>query len=494
MENRIPGLELLTDHQYNEAGQYLLEYLDKGTIRGVSVPYLVLKGFAGTGKSFVLNTVLNALKYDSGKVAMSAPTHKAVKILKRSSEIPYHFRTIHSLLRLKENISDSGKRTFVEDTWAEKIIDSCTVLIVDEGSMLPMFLYDSILAYKANRADDFRVIFSGDPLQIPPVKELNSKVFSPENEPYTLTLELPMRQASDSGILRFATDLRHNIEGTEVKLKNYLCDDIEVLKENFFNNEILPQFGEQYNDNQDSIKLLAYTNVQVEKANLMVREYRLGMLNPPKIVVGDYLVADEHIVGKSMGKNVILAHNSDEMKVLACQIVDFQFSWAAYRTKKELVEELFGTAPTSLSYNQINEKLNLAINTARIKPYVDYGKKLKVYLCEVELEEEDGPVTRNIRIIHEDSEADFNLILEGLKTLASHAHIRNKAWVEKFKFERSVAYVKHNYALTVHKSQGSSYGTCILYEDDILSNRKIYERNRILYVAATRAKKKLFVI
>ena len=269
---------------------------------------------------------------------------------------------------------------------------------------------------------------------------------------------------------------------------------IEVLKENFFNNEILPQFGEQYNENQDSIKLLAYTNVQVEKANLMVREYRLGMLNPPKIVVGDYLVADDHIIGKSMGKNIILAHNSDEMKVLACQVAEVQFSWAAYRTKKELVEELFGTEPTSFSYTQINEKLNVAINTARIKPYTDYYKKLKVYLCEVELEEEDGPITRNIRIIHEDSEADFDLILKGLETLASHAHIRNKAWVEKFKFERSVAYVKHNYALTVHKSQGSSYGTCILYEDDILSNRKTYERNRILYVAATRAKKKLFVI
>jgi len=494
MESRLPGLELLTEHQYEEAGKHLLEYLAEGTLRGVKVPYLVLKGFAGTGKSFVLNTVLNALKYDSGRVAMSAPTHKAVKILKRSSEIPYHFKTIHSLLRLKENISDTGKRTFVEDAWAEKIIDSCKVLIVDESSMLPIALYEAILQYKNSREDDFRIIFSGDPLQIPPVKELNSKVFMSENEPYTLTLEVPMRQAKDSGILRFATDLRHDIEGTDVKLKNYLGEDIEVLKENYFNDVVLPQFGEQYNENQDSIKLLAYTNAQVEKANLMVREYRLGMLNPPKIVVGDYLVADDHIIGKSMGKNIILAHNSDELKVLSCQVVDFQFSWAAYRTKKELMEELFGTEPTSLSYTQINEKLNIAINTAKIKPYTDYYKKLKVYLCEVELEVEDGLTTRNIRIIHEDSEADFDLILKGLETLASHAHIRNKAWVEKFKFERSIAYVKHNYALTIHKSQGSSYGTCILYEDDILSNRKIYERNRILYVAATRAKKKLFII
>jgi ATP-dependent exoDNAse (exonuclease V) alpha subunit len=109
-------------------------------------------------------------------------------------------------------------------------------------------------------------------------------------------------------------------------------------------------------------------------------------------------------------------------------------------------------------------------------------------------DEEGGTVERNIRIIHEDSQADFNLILKGLETLAGYAHIRNKAWAEKFKFERSVAYVKHNYALTVHKSQGSSYGTCLVYEDDILSNRNVYERNRILYVAATRAKKKLFII
>jgi exodeoxyribonuclease-5 len=495
MESRLPGLELLTDHQYEEVGQHLLEYLDKGTLRGVPVPYIVLKGYAGTGKSFVLNTVLNALKYPSYKVAMSAPTHKAVKILKRSSEIPYFFKTIHSLLRLKENISDTGKRTFVEDAWAEKIIDSCSVLVIDESSMLPAYLYESTLAYKSTRDENFRVIFSGDPLQIPPVKEYNSKVFGPENDPYTLTLEIPMRQAKDSDILNFATDLRRNIQTDTVRLNQYLGRDIEVLKENYFNDTILPMFCAGYEEDQDSVKLLAYTNSQAEKANLMVREYRLGMTDPPRIVEGDYLVADEHILGKVMGKSVILAHNSDEMKVLSCKVATATFSWAAYRTKQELLEELFGPGPTSLSLNQVNEKLNIAINTAKIKPYIDYSKQLKVYICTVELDDEEGgTVERNIRIIHEDSQADFNLILKGLETLAGYAHIRSKAWAEKFKFERSVAYVKHNYALTVHKSQGSSYGTCLVYEDDILSNRNVYERNRILYVAATRAKKKLFII
>lgn len=445
-------LDLLTPHQFTEVGQYLLEYLDMGTLKGVEVPYIVVKGFAGTGKSFVLNTVLDTMQYKPTQVAMSAPTHKAVKILKRNSEIEYVFRTIHSLLKLKENISDNGVRTFVEDQWAPKDLDSCTVLIIDESSMLPKILYERVLNYKAQRESSFRLVFCGDPLQIPPVKEHSSLVFMPISEPYTVTLTDPMRQTSDSGILKFATDLRNNIESTSIQLKNYLTfPDIEYLKESVFETSILPKFKDGYEENQDSVKFLSYTNVQADEANKMVREYRLGLKDPPRIVEGDYLVATEHIVAKIMGKQTIIAHNSDEMKVLELAVVMKQFTYLAYRTTEELAKEVFGDSlPTG---KELFEGINMAVNTARVMPYLTYRENLKVYECTVEMDNDMGEkVERRITVVHEDSQARFDTILKGLSTLAIYAHLKKKAWVEKFTFQRSVALVTHSYALTVHKS------------------------------------------
>lgn len=487
-------LSKLTEHQRERVGIPLVEYLTNGTLNGVQVPYVVIKGYAGTGKSFVLNSVLNELNYSPSRVAMSAPTHKAVKILKRNSEVPYVFNTIHSLLKLKEKISDTGVRTFEADSFVDSPLDNCKALIIDESSMLPKTLYEKVIEYKLTREDDFRLIFCGDPLQIPPVKEKNSLVFSEENEQHCLTLELPMRQAADSGILSFATDLRRNIDSSKVQLKSYVGKDIAVLEESYFHSNILPRFKEGYEDNQDSIKFLAYTNKQAEEANRVVREFRLGIPNPPFIVEGDFLVADEHITGKSMGKQVILAHNSDEMKVLEVKIEKLEYSWYAYKSSTELANEVFpDTKPVGKA---LFEGINMSVNTGKVQACIPMTEQLLTYICTVELDSDEigKKKTVNIKVIHESSADRFNQILKGLGTLAIYAHHRNKAWVEKFKFERSVAKVKHNYALTVHKSQGSSYDTCCIYEDNILRNSDIYERNRIMYVAATRAKQKLYII
>jgi ATP-dependent exoDNAse (exonuclease V) alpha subunit len=54
--------------------------------------------------------------------------------------------------------------------------------------------------------------------------------------------------------------------------------------------------------------------------------------------------------------------------------------------------------------------------------------------------------------------------------------------------------VMHNYAITAHKAQGSTYENVILIEEDLDRNKKIVERNRIKYTAYTRAKNKLFIL
>ena len=54
--------------------------------------------------------------------------------------------------------------------------------------------------------------------------------------------------------------------------------------------------------------------------------------------------------------------------------------------------------------------------------------------------------------------------------------------------------VKYNYALTVHKAQGSTFENAIVINCDISRIKDTLERNKLLYTAITRARNKLFMI
>jgi len=70
----------------------------------------------------------------------------------------------------------------------------------------------------------------------------------------------------------------------------------------------------------------------------------------------------------------------------------------------------------------------------------------------------------------------------------------SKVWVSYYSFLKQSANLNYGYALTVHKSQGSTYENVFLIESDLNFNRNIIERNRIKYTGYTRCSKKLIVV
>ena len=105
-------------------------------------------------------------------------------------------------------------------------------------------------------------------------------------------------------------------------------------------------------------------------------------------------------------------------------------------------------------------------------------------------------IIKHIKILHENSEEKFKEKLQSKKEVALRASpdMRKFKWMEYYDFLRTYADVKYAYAITAHKSQGSTYKNVILLADDISLNRKTVERNRILYTAVSRAQKKLFIL
>ncbi len=489
-----------------EVATVLLEYLENATVNDNKIDFIVLEGFAGTGKSYTLNRVIDFIT--STSIAISAPTHKAVRVLRTNSERPedFIFATIHSLLSLKQKISEKGIISYEADNYEDGRIGEVDILIVDEVSMLDPKLFLHLMDYK-NKHDNLKIVFTGDPLQIPPVGEKQSYVFTDEvfntYKVHKLCLTEPMRQAKDNPILKYATAIRTHVQ-EDIAYKDFLSstpsfgiEELELDNSKFYDT-VLPMFKEDFDNNQDHIKILAWTNLQVNKANDMIRSYRLDDKYPPKIVKGDYLVADKTISSNKM----IIANTSEEMKVLQANVKTIKLPIYAHYTQEEMVTKALAGKPPHIREGEEKLWALQFINKGFIPNNFRVDQEFKVYDCTVEIVRDDKELVRRIQVIHEDSEDLYNTTLNNLKSLAFHSYSKKGAWKEYFKFQEEFASVKYNYALTVHKSQGSSYENCVVMLDDINRNRKVIggkdlqaeERNRIKYVAVTRAKRKLFII
>jgi len=149
----------------------IMEFFDESEIEA-----FVLKGYAGTGKTFLVKRVVEYIntKYPNRRIAITAPTNKAVKVLQMAgmfskdnkdifsnlfeSSPRIAYSTIHKLLGLKEQISANGEQSFVADKSAKTSLADFKYLIVDEVSMLDDMLCAEILRF----ADKVCVIFMGE--------------------------------------------------------------------------------------------------------------------------------------------------------------------------------------------------------------------------------------------------------------------------------------------------------------------------------------------
>ena len=114
---------------------------------------------------------------------------------------------------------------------------------------------------------------------------------------------------------------------------------------------------------------------------------------------------------------------------------------------------------------------------------LDKHDHIKVWRVKIRLDDDRKLVTANV--IHNDSIADVQAMLDGYKN--------KKQWGYFWKFKESFHNIAYGYALTAHRSQGSTFSTVLIDAGDIMLNRKSQERARCLYVACSRASKELMI-
>ena len=188
---------------------------------------LLLKGYAGTGKTSLVGALVKTLNELQQKTFLLAPTGRAAKVFSNYSGQKAY--TIHKKIYRQKAFSNEPTGFMPADN-----LHKDTLFIVDEASMISNDGIDSISFGTGRLLDDLiqyvysgencRLILMGDVAQLPPVMQTESPALNPEIlrgynlQVQEITLTQVVRQSGDSGILLNATRLRDALRNNTVEI------------------------------------------------------------------------------------------------------------------------------------------------------------------------------------------------------------------------------------------------------------------------------------
>lgn len=405
------------------------------------LPGITLVGEGGTGKTTCVMTAVEQLQAAGLKILLTAPTNKAVKQLEKSarrhklSMNNVAFQTLHSALGLA--LLPSEERKYAARV-SKGVFDLFDVVVVDEASMLSkILLFDHLLPEA--RANDVKVLFMGDDMQLPPVMEKDSKAFSIFD---TVRLTKVERQAAGSEILTLNGLLRTAIDNNTEFTPPQLSSEVEVVQAAKFLQVVLEQFDE--NTDLDEQRVLAWRNRRVDDINAAIRRKIYGK-NAARFEVGERVVT-----GAPIGNGESILLSTDE------------------------------------------ECLIRAVRESSVEDE-DSGETFRTWLLVLE------PIHADIsqvfaHVLHESEEDRYWDRLNHLAEMAKKDHANSRRWWARYhKFKDLFSQLRYCYAITVHRAQGSTYRKVFVDVNDILGNTIRSERQRLLYVAFSRPSESLVV-
>jgi len=461
--------EILNEEQTN-AFDDIIEFLQDR-----SREYYLLEGYAGTGKTFTLSRIISAI--NDPQVVLTAPTNKAVKVLMDNKSIEQaEFMTIHKLLALtmkKIFPKKAGREPYlklVRKNNTDSLVNNYSIVIVDECSMLNDELFEML---DTEKRSDVKVIFTGDPAQIPPVNQTDAIVLRKEDrEKHNIgrsVLYRIMRQTEGSTIAEIGFQIRNNRfhEGDPI-LSRKSSNDVKVYKStnkeslNNFMQTMLAHFvSEKFIKDSNYAKVIAWRNVTVDNMNKLIRQHIYKGQKLDLIMPGEKLIANKPIIEDE----TIIFNSSDEFEVLSYEI----------KTEMYIIpERCFRNRPGSQG-EMFDEKAG-------------YEYRIEYYRCLVKF-----------YVVHSRTWSERYIDIPtaiGIKGLlfAISKLKKLQAWREYYRLSERFANTKYNYAITAHKSQGSTYDHVFIIEDDMDFNKRNLERNRIKYTACTRPSKFLHIL
>jgi len=258
----------------------------------------LMLGYAGTGKTFMLDQLAHFLRSVGTPFHLMAPTGRAAKVL--AARTGFTAGTIHrSIYRMDQLCENKEKDQDGSETYkyffdlGVNDDEANAVYIVDEASMVSDmyseaeffrfgsgYLLKDLIAYvnPDRKALKRKIIFCGDPAQLPPVNSKNSPALcaSTLKASYGLDTEAfemrnVVRQQADSGILANATALRESIRSKAFNTFNIQsASDVTPVKSGAVRS---PWLDARQQSSPEQTMIVAYSNRQVKDYNDLVREH-----------------------------------------------------------------------------------------------------------------------------------------------------------------------------------------------------------------------------
>src|SRR5690606_6175290 len=441
----------------------VLEQLSNFVFDNQSSSLYLLKGFAGTGKTSIIGTLVSNLWEIKKSAVLMAPTGRAAKVISNYSGKEAF--TIHKKIYFPKSEKGGGV-TFVLQPNKHKN----TIFIVDEASMIPDTPGDSKLFENGSLLDDLiqyvysgyqcKLILIGDTAQLPPVKldlspalDENTIGLNYNKEVFKMELDEVVRQEQGSGILANATVLRESLSNALYDAFKFDLADFKDIIRLIDGHEIMDAINDAYSAlGNEETAIIVRSN---KRANLYNQQIRSKILfNENELTAGDYLmvVKNNYFWIKPTSEAGFIA-NGDIIEVL----------------------EIF----------KIVELYGFRFAEVKIR-MVDYPKMtpFETVLLLDTIESETPSLS------YDDSN---RLYQEVMKDYENETSKYKKFMKVKNNNHFNALQVKFSYAITCHKSQGGQWNT-VFVEQPYLPNGIDKEYLRCLYTAITRAKEKLYLI
>jgi hypothetical protein len=392
-------------------------------------PFFLLFGPAGTGKTYCIKELIERVK---GRLVFTAPTNKATKVLRTSvtsDDYKPECRTIYSLLGLQ--LSTDGEIKEVVKPEDPLDLTKFAAVIVDEASMVNAQLMTFIK--ETSGLQRVKFIFMGDACQLPPVKELASPAMLIEAR-----AELKKVMRHDNAILTLATEIRLKQKHPSPSIKfatslDNKAEGVWVAGDAF--KQTISTFAANGEFSSGLAKAIAWRNVSVDALNLEIRKV---------------IYPDSWQVAWQAGDRITLLSPA-----------------------KDLEEKVIATTDDEG-----------VVNSVKIIQHPQ-ERDFKVYYLSITL---DTNNVVGLYVLHPDSQRKFT---EQKEALAAEARGNREVWKQFWSFTETFHQVRHGYATTAHRAQGSTYRNVFVDWRDILLNKNRAEAFRCLYVACTRAQKVL---
>ena len=431
---------------------------------------LVVNGYAGTGKTTAIASVIGTLRELKTKCVLLAPTGRAAKVLSSYAHQPAY--TIHKHIYRQRAVGGDG---FGEFSLAPNK-DKDTLFVVDEVSLIGIdsSSQQSTAAFgSGNLLEDLvrfvrngtgcKVVLIGDSAQLPPVgldmsPALSREYMSMIGGVEFVSLTTVVRQNQESGILYNATLVRNLISEMECGIDAIPRDELGLETARFDDirrigrGELIETISDAYSRwGEDEVVVLCRSNKRAIKYNLGIRS--TVQFKEERLVRGEKLMIVKNCYQFIEGiEGMDYIANGDIANLV--------------RISK--YEQRYG--------------LNFAEARLSFPDYDDQEIVAKVILDTLESE--------SASLTYEQS----NQLYLGVNEDYSHITSKKKRYdaVREDKYYNALQ-LKYAEALTCHKSQGGQW-ECVFIDNAFWQEELTLDDLKWLYTALTRARTKVFLV